>query len=45
MDKALKELQEILNDDDYNIKTLTCMLKASADIYDLYKKKNISDKV
>ena len=45
MDKALKELQEILNDDDYNIKTLTCMLKASADIYELYKEKNISDKI
>lgn len=45
MKDALLELQNILGDDADNIKILTCMLKASADIYDVYKSKKISDKI
>ncbi|MDE7176671.1 MAG: acyltransferase domain-containing protein [Lachnospiraceae bacterium] len=45
MKEARLELQAILGDDAENIKMLSCMLKASADIYDLYKAKGISDKI
>ncbi len=45
MNDARIELQAILGDDADNIKILTCMLKASADIYDVYKLKGISDDV
>ncbi len=37
------ELQTILGDDEDNIKILTCMLKASADVYEIYKAKGIND--
>lgn len=45
MEEARLELQVILGDDEENIKILSCMLKASADIYDIYKTKGISDKI
>ena len=45
MKEARLELQAILGDDEENIKILSCMLKASADIYDIYKAKGISDKI
>ncbi|MCI8825226.1 MAG: DUF5596 domain-containing protein [Lachnospiraceae bacterium] len=45
MKDAQIELQAILGDDVDNIKILTCMLKASADIYDVYKVKGISDNI
>lgn len=45
MKEARLELQVILGDDKENIRILTCMLKASADIYDIYKAKGISDKI
>lgn len=45
MKGARLELQDILGDDEENIKILSCMLKASADIYDIYKAKGISDKI
>lgn len=40
MKDAQIELQAILGDDVDNIKILTCMLKASVDIYDVYKVKD-----
>lgn len=43
MNEARLELQAILGEDEDNIKILTCMLKASADIYGIYKTKGISD--
>lgn len=45
MNDAQLELQAILGDDEDNIKILTCMLKASADAYEIYKTKGISDKI
>lgn len=45
MSEALAELQTILGEDTDNIKILACMLKASADVYDIYKSKGISDKI
>lgn len=45
MNDAQLELQAILGEDEDNIKILTCMLKASADAYEIYKTKGISDKI
>ena len=45
MNDAQIELQSILGDDKDNIKILACMLKASADAYDIYKKNGISDEI
>lgn len=45
MSEALAELQTILGEDTDNIKTLACMLKASADAYKVYKGKGISDEI
>ena len=45
MNEAWLELQTIFGDDEGNIKILTCMLKASADAYAIYKTKGISDKI
>lgn len=43
MFQALAELQTILGEDPDNIKILSCMLKASADVYDIYKEKGIGN--
>lgn len=43
MSESLAELQTILGEDTDNIKILACMLKASADVYEIYKDKGISD--
>ena len=45
MMEARIELQNILGEDENNIKILACMLKASADAYDIYKEKGISDEI
>lgn len=45
MSEALTELQAILGEDNDNIKILACMLKASADVYEIYKSKGISDEI
>lgn len=45
MSEALAELQTILGEDTDNIKILACMLKASADLYDIYKEMGISDEI
>lgn len=45
MSKALAEIQTILREDTNNIKILACMLKASADVYEIYKDKGISDEI
>ena len=45
MEEARIELQAMLGEDEEHIKILSCMLKASADLYDLYKEKGISDKI
>lgn len=45
MSEALGALQTILGEDEDNIKILACMLKASADVYDIYQTKGISDKI
>lgn len=45
MNKAWIELQTTLGEDEDNIKILTCMLKASADAYAIYKTNGISDKI
>lgn len=45
MSEALAELLTILGADEDNIKILACMLKASADVYEIYKDKGISDKI
>ena len=42
---ALKELQEILGEDKDNDKILACTLKASADAFDFYREKGISDEI
>ena len=41
----LAELQTILGEDTDNIKILACMLKASADLYDIYIEMGISDEI
>ena len=45
MSEALAELQTILGEDTDNIKILACMLKVSADVYEIYKDKGISDDI
>lgn len=45
MQNSQIELQAILSPDKDNIKILACMLKASVDIYDIYKSKGISDEI
>ena len=45
MSESLAELQSILREDTDNIKILSCMLKASADVYEIYKGKGISDDI
>ena len=45
MKSARLELQEILGEDENRIKILTCMLRASANLYDVYKENGISDEV
>lgn len=45
MSDALAELQTILGEDTDNIKILACMLKASVDVYDIYREKGISDEI
>ena len=45
MSEALTELQTILGEDTDNIKILACMLKASVDVYDIYREKGISDEI
>jgi len=45
MSEALAELQAILDEDPDNIKILSCMLKASADVYEIYKGKGICDEI
>ncbi len=45
MTEARIELQNILGEDENNIKILSCMLKASADAYQIYKEKGISDEI
>ncbi len=45
MSQALAELQTILGKDTDSIKILACMLKASADVYEIYKSKGISDEI
>lgn len=45
MSDALAELRTILGEDTDNIKILACMLKASADVYKIYKDKGISDEI
>ncbi|MBD5118463.1 MAG: DUF5596 domain-containing protein [Clostridiales bacterium] len=45
LNAAQLELQAILGDDEDHIKILTCMLKASADAYDIYKAKEIGDEI
>ena len=45
MSEALTELQAILGEDTDNVKILSCMLKASADVYDIYQAKGIIDEI
>ncbi|MBU5461225.1 acyltransferase domain-containing protein [Lachnoclostridium sp. MSJ-17] len=45
MSEALAKLQTILGEDPDNIKIFACMLKASADVYEIYKSKGISDEI
>lgn len=45
MSESLAELQIILGEDTDNIKILACMFKASADAYEVFKKKGISDEI
>ena len=45
MSDALAELQTILGEDTDIIKILACMLKASVDVYEIYKSKGISDEI
>ncbi|MBQ9514772.1 MAG: DUF5596 domain-containing protein [Ruminococcus sp.] len=45
MSEALSELQIVLGKDTDNIKILACMLKASADEYEIYMEKDISDDI
>lgn len=45
MDDAYRSIRSVLDKDEDNIKILACMLKASADVYDIYKEKCISDEI
>ncbi|MGN0449519.1 MAG: acyltransferase domain-containing protein, partial [Ruminococcus sp.] len=45
MNDARLELQAIFGEDEDNIKILACMLKACADVYDIYQAKGISDEI
>lgn len=45
MKSAQLELQDILGDDEDKVKILACMLKASADAYEIYQAKGISDDI
>ena len=45
MNDARLELQAIFGEDEDNIKILACMLKACADVYDIYQGKGISDEI
>ncbi len=45
MSEVLTELQAILGEDPDSIRILSCMLKASADVYDIYQTKGISDEI
>ena len=45
MSEALSELQVLLGDDPDRIKILGCMLKASADVYEIYQAKGIRDEI
>lgn len=45
MSGTLTDLQSLLGEDPDNIKILACMLKASADVYEVYKNKGISDNI
>lgn len=45
MSDALTELQALLGDDPDHIKILACMLRASADVYELYREKGISNEI
>lgn len=45
MDKALSELKAVLGEDGDHTKILACMLKASADVYEVYKEKDIGDDI
>ena len=45
MGTAQKELKTLLGEDKDNLKILTCMLKASADAYEIYQMKGISDEI
>ncbi len=45
MEKSRKELQTILGTDHDRIKMLACMLKASADAWEIYQEKGICDEI
>lgn len=45
MKAAQIELRSVLGDDEDNVGILACMLKASSDVYDIYKAKNIDDEI
>ena len=45
MNDAYSSIRSVLGKDEDNIKILACMLKASADVYDIYKEKGISDDI
>lgn len=45
MSGALTELQALLGEDTEHIKILSCMLKASVNVYELYLAKGISDEI
>ncbi len=45
MERALAQTREALGEDVDGIKILACMLKASADIYEIYRQKGISDEI
>ena len=45
MAEALALTQAVLGEDTDGVKILACMLKASADVHELYREKGISDKI
>lgn len=45
MREAKLKIQNILGEDEKNIKILSCMLKGAADIYDFYKSQGISEAI
>lgn len=45
MDDAYRSIQSVLGKDEDNIKILACMLKASADVYDIYKAKYVGERL